>query len=163
MIGYRVNSISMQRGILVVDTAIGEEDDVVLAGRVEHGVVVNVVIVALDHQSTSSVPNDVVVHGSIATFSRLPNRCIKASTVLDDIVNPVVGDFSTWCFALHHLDNCTIGLQITNIPHFVVEDLGRITNGENRRCTGEVNVVVCEIHITSTFVNGGHQTLLISC
>ena len=153
----------MQGGILVVDTTIGEEDDVVLASRIEHRVVVNVVIVAFDHQSTSGVPNDVVVHGPIATFSRLANRCIKASTVLDDIVNPIVGDFSTWRFALHHLHNCTIGLQVTNIPHFVVEDLGRITDGKNRGCTGEVNAVVCEIHVTPTFVNRGHQSLLVCC
>ena len=161
MVGHGVNRVGVKRRILVVDAAIGQEDDVVLAGRIEHGVVVDVVVVALDHQSASGVPNDVVVHGAVTAFSCFSDRCVKASPVLDDVVNPVVGDFRTWRLRLHHLHNGTVGLQMANVPHFVVEDLGRITDGQHRRSARQVNGVVGEIHVTSTFVNRDHQALLI--
>ena len=122
----------------------------------------NIVVVAFDHQSTCSVPDYVMMHGTVRTRANLIDGGIEASTVLDYVVDPVVGDFSTWCFALHHLDNSSIGLQMTDIPHFVVEDLGCITNGQHRRGARQVNAIVGEIHVTPTFVNGGHQSLLVS-
>ena len=85
-------------------------------------------IITLDHQSTSSVPNHVVVHGTVLARSHLADGSVKANAVLDDVMNPVVRNFSTWGLTLHDLHHGTIRLQMPNIPHFVVEDLGRITN-----------------------------------
>ena len=123
----------------------------------------NIVIVTLDHQSTCRVPDDVVVHGAISSFAGLTDRCIKASTVLDDVVNPIVGNFSTRCFALHDLDNGTVRLQITDIPHFVVEDLGCVTDGKHRGSTGQVDGVVREVHVSAPLVNRDHQSFLVRC
>ena len=77
-------------------------------------------------------------------------------------MNPIVGDLCSRRLGLHHLHNSTIGLQMANIPHFVVEDLRRITNGKNRGCTGEVNAVVGEVHVSASLVNRDHQSLLVS-
>ena len=85
-------------------------------------------IITLDHQSTSSVPNHVVVHGTVLARSHLADGSVKTNAVLDDVMNPVVRNFSTWGLTLHDLHHGTIRLQMPNIPHFVVENLGRITN-----------------------------------
>ena len=118
-------------------------------------------IITLDHQPTSSVPNHVVVHGTVLARSHLADGRVKANTVLDDVVNPVVSNLSAGCFALHDLHHGTIGLQMPNIPHFVVEDLGRVTDGQHGRSPGQVNGVVGEVHVSSAFVNRGHQALLV--
>ena len=88
-------------------------------------------VVAFDHQTAYCIPNHVVMHGAVLPCSYLTNRSIKSNTVLDDIVNPVVRNFSAGCLPLHDLNHRTIGLQMTNIPYFVVEDLGRITDGQH--------------------------------
>ena len=129
MIGHGIDSIAMERRILVVDVPIGKGDDIVLIiGRIEHRIVVDVVIIALDHQSTSRVPNHVVVHGAVLPGTHLANRSIESNAVLDDVMNPVVSHFSAWGFVLHDLNNSAIGLQMADIPHFVVENLGRIAD-----------------------------------
>ena len=92
----------------------------------------NVVIVALDHQTTRSIPNHVVMHGAVDTRTNLADGGVKASTVLDDIVNPVVRNFSAWGFALHDLHHCAVGLQMADVPDFIVENLGCIADGEHR-------------------------------
>ena len=92
----------------------------------------NVVIVAFDHQATRSIPNHIVMHGAVLPCSRLTDRGVKTNAVLDDVMNPIVGNFSTWRFALHDLNNSPIRLQVTDIPDFVVEDRRRITDGKHR-------------------------------
>ena len=131
MVSHGINGVAMERGILVVDATVGQEDDVVFPGGVEHGVVVNVVIVTLDHQSTRSVPDDVVMHGTVGTGADLIDGRVEASAVLDDVVNPVVRDFCARGLALHDLHHGPVGLQVPNVPHFVVEHLGRITDGQH--------------------------------
>ena len=128
MVCHCIDCVVVKCGIFIVDSTVGQENDVVFAGRVEYGIVVNIVIVSFDHQSTSSIPDYIVMHGSVSPFTCLTYWCIKASTVLDYIVNPVVGDFSTRCFSLHYLYNRSISLQVANIPHSVVEYFWRISN-----------------------------------
>ena len=133
MISHGIDSVAVEGRIFVVDVSIGEGDDIVLIiGRIEHRIVVDVVIVALDHQTTCCIPNHVVVHGAVLPCTHLANRSIESNAILDDVMNPVVSHFSVWGFALHDLNHSAIGLQMADVPHFVVEDLGRITNGEHR-------------------------------
>ena len=89
-------------------------------------------IITLDHESARSVPNHVVVHGAVAPFADLTNWCIKPNTILDDVMNPVVSDLSTRGFCLHDLNHCAIGLQMADVPDFIVEHLGCISDGEHR-------------------------------
>jgi len=122
----------VERRILVVDITIGQGNDIILVkSRIENGIVVNVVIVAFDHQATCCIPNHIVMHGAVLPCSYLANWSIKANTILDDIMNPIVGNFSARCFALHNLHNSSIGLQMADIPHFVVEYSRRIANGKH--------------------------------
>ena len=88
----------------------------------------NVVIITFDHEPTRCVPNHVVMHGAVLPRTHLANRSIESNAVLDDVMNPVVSHFSAWGFVLHDLNNRTIGLQMADIPHFVVENLGRIAD-----------------------------------
>ena len=73
-----------------------------------------------------------MVHGAVDTRTNLSDGSVKANPVLDDVMNPVVRNFSTWCFALHDLNDSPIRLQVTDIPDFVVEDRRRITDGKHR-------------------------------
>ena len=72
------------------------------------------------------------MHRTVASLASLTNGCVKSNTVLDDVMDPIVGNFSTRCFTLHDLNHCSVCLQMTHIPNFVVEDLGRITNRKDR-------------------------------
>ena len=118
-------------------------------------------MVALDHQAARSVPNHVVVHGPVAALANLADGGVKAHTVLDDVVNPIVGHLSPGRFALHDLHDGTVGLEVTNVPHFVVEDLGCVTDGQHGGSTREVNGVVGEVHVSAALVDGGHQAFLV--
>ncbi len=50
-----------------------------------------------------------------------------------------------------------------DIPDVVVENFRGIANGKHRGCAGQVDAIIGKIHVTPTFVNGRHQTLLVSC
>ena len=132
MISHGIDCVAVEGRIFVVDVSIGESDDIVLIiGRIEHRIVVDVVIITLDHQTTCSIPNHVVVHGAVLPGTHLANWSIKTNAVLDDVMNPVVSHFSAWCFALHDLNHCAVGLQMANIPDLVVKHRRRIANGKN--------------------------------
>ena len=103
------------------------------------------------------------MHGAVATLADLTDGSVKAYAVLDDVVNPIVRHLGSGCFALHDLHHGTVGLQVADVPHFVVEHLGRITDGQHGGSTREVNGVVGEVHVPPTLVNGGHQALLVGC
>ena len=118
-------------------------------------------VVALDHQTACRVPNHVVVHGAVAALADLANGGVKAYAVLDDVVDPIVRNLGSRCFTLHDLHDGTVGLQMTDVPHFVVEDLGCVTDGQHGGSTREVNGVVGEVHVSAALVDGGHQAFLV--
>ena len=129
MVGHGICSVVMNSRICIIDAIISKNDDVVLTiCRIENCIVVNIMVVAFYHQPTSSIPNHIVMHGSVHSFTNLIDWCVKSSTILDYIVNPIIGYFSTRSLTLHYLYNCTISLQITNIPHFIIEYFRSISN-----------------------------------